>query len=178
MKTIKVFDIVKTTIYLVLLVIVLLIYKNIGYNANYVVGSTMIIHSIFGVLDYFIKKGEKQVIPKFVYDISILALGIVLLFINGNNFLVLICLIWAIWSILREINEILTYIFTKNEHIVLKILGFIESIVSTFFAVLLIIHPSLEHLEIHYILLVVEFATTAIFPLINKILQNKSVEKS
>ena len=166
----KVFDVIKSIVYILLLVLVLFIYKNVGYNANYVVGATMIIHSVFGILDYFIDRGKKQVIPKLVYDISILTLGIILLFLGGSDYLILICLMWAIWSIIREANEMLTYIFTENEHIVLKILGFIESIVSTTFAVLLIIHPSLEHLEIHYILLVIEFATTAIVPLINKVI--------
>ena len=170
----KVFDIIKSLVYIVLLVLVLFIYKNVGYNANYVVGATMIIHSVFGILDYFINKGRKQIIPKLIYDISILTLGIVLLFLGGSDYLVLICIMWAIWSIVREANEILTYVFAENEHIVLKILGFIESIVSTTFAVLLLIHPTLEHLEIHYILLVIEFATTAIFPIINKaIMKNK-----
>ena len=170
----KVFDVIKSIVYILLLVLVLFIYKNVGYNANYVVGATMIIHSVFGILDYFIDRRQRQVIPKLVYDISILTLGIVLLFLGGSDYLVLICIMWGIWSIIREANEILTYIFTKNEHIVLKILGLIESVVSTTFAVLLLINPSLEHLEIHYILLVIEFATTAIFPLINKaIMKNK-----
>lgn len=170
----KVFDIIKSLVYILLLVLVLFVYKKVGYNANYVVGATMIIHSVFGILDYFIDRRQRQVIPKLVYDISILTLGIVLLFLGGSDYLVLICIMWGIWSIIREANEILTYIFTKNEHIVLKILGLIESVVSTTFAVLLLINPSLEHLEIHYILLVIEFATTAIFPLINKaIMKNK-----
>lgn len=174
----KVFDIIKSIIYIILLVVVLFIYKNVGYNANYVVGATMIIHSVFGILDYFIDRRERQVIPKLVYDISILTLGIVLLFLGGSDYLVLICLMWGIWSIIREANEILTYIFTKNEHIVLKILGSIESVVSTTFAVLLLIHPSLEHLEIHYILLVIEFATTAIFPIVNKAILKKKEENN
>ncbi len=173
---IKVFDIIKSLVYIVLLVLVLFIYKNVGYNANYVVGATMIIHSVFGILDYFIDRRERQVIPKLVYDISILSIGITLLFFGGSDYLVLICLVWAIWSIIREANEILTYIFTENEHIVLKILGSIESVVSTIFAVLLLIHPSLEHLEIHYILLVIEFATTAIFPIVNKAIMKKKEE--
>lgn len=175
---IKVFDIIKSLVYIVLLVLVLFIYKNVGYNANYVVGATMIIHSVFGILDYFIDRRERQVIPKLVYDISILTLGIVLLFLGGSDYLVLICLMWGIWSIIREANEILTYIFTKNEHIVLKILGSIESVVSTIFAVLLLIHPTLEHLEIHYILLVIEFATTAIFPIVNKAIMKKKEENN
>ncbi len=175
---IKVIDIIKSLVYIALLILVLFIYKNVGYNANYVVGATMIIHSVFGILDYFINRGNKQIIPKLIYDISILTLGIVLLFIKGSSNLVLICIMWAVWSIIREANEMLTYIFTENEHIVLKILGFIESIVSTTFAVLLLIHPSLEHLEIHYILLVIEFATTAIFPIVNKaIMKNKEETK-
>ena len=174
----KVFDIIKSIIYIILLVVVLFIYKNVGYNANYVVGATMIIHSVFGILDYFIDRRERQVIPKLVYDISILTLGIVLLFLGGSDYLVLICLMWGIWSIIREANEILTYIFTKNEHIVLKILGSIESVVSTTFAVLLLIHPSLEHLEIHYILLVIDFATTAIFPIVNKAILKKKEENN
>lgn len=173
---IKVFDIIKSLVYIVLLVLVLFIYKNVGYNANYVVGATMIIHSVFGILDFFIQRGKRQIIPKLVYDISILSIGITLLFFGGSDYLVLICLVWAIWSIIRELNEILTYIFTENEHIVLKILGSIESVVSTTFAIFLIIHPTIEHLEIHYLLLVIEFATTAIFPIINKVIQKRKEE--
>ena len=177
MKTIKGFDLVKSITYLILLVIVLLTYKKVGYYANYVIGPTMIIHSIFELINGLYYQESKQKLPIIIAYCALLVFGVVVTFLNGNDYLVLLCYFWAIWSIIRELNEIAECIILHDQHIIFIILDMVESIVCIVFAIILLINPTLEHLEIHYILLVVEFSTTALFPILNKLIMKKSVEK-
>ena len=93
--------------------------------------------------------------------------GITQLFIGTVLFLVSrdiikVCLIWGVWSILRESKEMAEAIenIVKNR---LGILNVIESVIVIILSFLLILEPNEEHVRLHVILLGIELITVVVF---------------
>ena len=92
-----------------------------------------------------------------------------------------ICIIWAVWAILREADEIAEYYELFKERIPC-LLGFAESVVAIVFSITLIIEPGEHHAMIHMYLLIVELLSAVIFPqlrcvYVKYIVKNKKHEK-
>ncbi len=79
-----------------------------------------------------------------------------------------ICVIWAVWAILREAGEIREAIelFKEKEPAVLSV---IESLVVLYFSVTLLMEPGEHHAMIHLYLLFVELVTAVLFPALRQL---------
>ena len=77
-----------------------------------------------------------------------------------------VCVIWAVWSILRESVE-LEEIVERELHPVLAIVSGVESVAVIVLSVMLMIEPGEHHAMIHSYLLVVELVLAALIPVIN-----------
>lgn len=89
--------------------------------------------------------------------------------LNTKDNLITITTIWACWSILREEHELSSFGFNSGYNIVIRIIGFIESIVVIVFSITLILNPTFERIMIHFILLGIELLTSSLYPIINKL---------
>ena len=77
-----------------------------------------------------------------------------------------VCVIWAVWSILRESVE-LEEIVERELHPSLAVFSGIESVAVIVLSVMLMIEPGEHHAMIHSYLLVVELVLAALIPVIN-----------
>lgn len=82
-----------------------------------------------------------------------------------------VCVMWAVWSLLRQsidIHEVL-----KGEVIgVVAIIYVIQSIVSIVFSIILIINPTEHHAITHIYLLIAELLVIALPPVVDELFLN------
>ena len=86
-----------------------------------------------------------------------------------------VCIIWAVWSILRESVE-LQEIVSGELHISLGILSGVESVAVIVLSVMLMIEPGEHHAMIHSYLLCVELVLTGVIPMISSVLKPEEHE--
>lgn len=87
-----------------------------------------------------------------------------------------ICVIWAVWAIFREVEEIKKIICDEKVKVV-KCLSFVESIIAIVFSILLIIEVEEHHALTHVYLLSVELFTAVVFPQISLYFEKKLEKK-
>ena len=161
----KPFGIIKSILYFLggVLVLVLngLIMERayVGVVVGLVVLSYAVDSLIFGII-------SKNLLTRvFIYTMITHVLLAVVLFIVVNN-LTTVCLVWAVWTILREGNEI-----AESIHRIMKgKAGFInitESVVVIVFAFMMILEPTEHHAHVHIIILGIELLLEAVFPYLN-----------
>ena len=95
-----------------------------------------------------------------------------LLFIVSED-IIKVCLVWGVWSILRESKELAEAVngLARNKFQVLNILESLTVIVLSF---VIVIEPSEVHANLHVILLGVELITVVAFYVIESVLKAKS----
>ena len=77
-----------------------------------------------------------------------------------------VCIVWAIWAILREANEIREAV-SELSNLVPSIIELATGIVNIVFSILMIITPTPQHATIHLYLLIIELAVASGIPIIN-----------
>lgn len=134
-------------------------------HLRWFIGGLIVLYGALGILALALEKVK----PIFeghgflFYAVEIL-LGLTTLFFIAEYSTV--CIIWAVWSLLRESVE-LQEILEGELHPVLACLSGIESVAVIFLSVMLMIEPGEHHAMIHSYLLCVELVLTAVIPLIN-----------
>ena len=77
-----------------------------------------------------------------------------------------VCIVWAIWAILREANEIREAV-SELSNLIPSIVELATGIINIVFSVLMIITPTPEHATIHLYLLIIELVVASGIPIIN-----------
>ena len=129
-------------------------------NLQYFIGGLITIYGIDKAVMFFeVKKEEKaKVLCEAIVQV-ILGVCTIILFKEIST----ICVIWAVWSIMRESEEIAECYENFKEKLP-WILSFAESVVAIVFSITLIMEPGEHHAKIHMILLIVELMSAVIFP--------------
>ena len=164
------YQIIKTVIFIILGVLILIFSNTLTYNAHILVGCLMLMYGIEDSIKRLVLKD--YLIPKFANDFLIIVLGVVALFLGHDEHFTSLCIIWATWSILREeweIEEIVKHL--KNK--VVAVISFIESIAVIVISIFFIFEPTLYHVHIHVIILGIELILEVLFPLLDKLICNK-----
>ena len=137
--------------------------NNDGAILNGVVGTVIAYYGIEGILIPIITKRIKQERIRIMSGVVNVFLAVIMIFlIEGNpEELRILCVLWSLWSIMRESEEIFEKSFDHiKKHPITSIINLIESIVVIAFSVLLIVAKDnetlLEHAYAHVILLGVE----------------------
>ena len=163
--------IVKQCVFVVLAVLVFVFRELHIQYLRFFVGGLMLFYGLEEQLFEIIYSREKIFHQGKMYlGLSEIILGIVTLAVPINYDSV--CIIWAVWSILRESYEI-KEIFADLNFLVPKILSGVESIAVIVFSILLIIEPAEHHAMIHLYLLLVELILTPFVPLLDEMLEKK-----
>lgn len=165
----KVWRPIKAVLWTALAIFVLVVRDVFVHNLNYFVGGIMIIYGLEAVILHLLKKKSFFKKNKFFWGVMETIVGIVVIcFVHvglpETTDYAVVCIIWALWSLLRETLEI--------EECVIEIghgqpvfLSLTESIIGIVFSVLLIIEPGEHHASTHVILLFFELITTGLlFP--------------
>ena len=144
-------------------------------NIKYFIGGLMIFYCVEEVLFELIYSRKHIFHKDKIYLAAIeLTLGLVLIISNINYESV--CVVWAVWSILRESYEI-KEIIVELKCWVPRILSGLESIAVIVLSIMLILEPGEHHAMIHLYLLLVELPMSPLTPLLDEVLSRKKVQE-
>lgn len=139
------------------------IMANEGALINGVVGAVIAIYGLEGVILPLVRKQWKERQVAILNGAINILIAVVMIFLleNHPHELRVVCVIWSIWSIMREGEEIVEKGFEGiKEHPITSIVNFAESIVVIVFSVMLIcakdFHELEHHTHTHVILLGIE----------------------
>lgn len=159
---------VKTTIYLISGILIIIFQKAIFVNIEYVVSAVIIAYGINFIITGIAEKTILKDTSKLVSAVTNILVGIALI-ITGDN-PVTLCVIWGVWSILREGTEIAELL----PELIGKKIGFLdvgESIAIIVLSFILILEPTEHHIQFHIIILGIELILEVLFPLFNKLIE-------
>lgn len=156
MKMGKIYKLTKLILFVLMGIAILVlnekIMSNDGAILNGLVGAIIAIYGLEGVLlPIATKKVKAEKIEMLNGGVNILIAIIMIFLIEGNSDeLRILCVLWSLWSIMREGVEIFDkgVIGIKN-HPITSIVNFAESIVVIVFSVMLICAKDFDKLEHH-----------------------------
>jgi len=155
MKMNKLYKIVKFSLFVVMGVLILVFNKTIMDHVNVLnilVGSIIALYGFEGVLlPIFTKKIKSEKIEILNGAVNILIAVIMIFLLEGNSDeLRIICVLWSLWSIMREGVEVFDkgFIGIKN-HPITSAINIAESLVVIIFSIQLICAKDLYELEHH-----------------------------
>ena len=158
----KVWKIIKFVLYMAAGVTILVFNHPVMSVVGYLVGAVILAYGIEPILvGAFQKKLFKE--NSALFDGLIYILLAVSLFIVSDD-IIKICLIWAVWSMIREGKELAESV----HHIREKrpgLTNLIESVVIIAFSFTMVLEPGEHHAHIHVIILGIELMLEVIFPL-------------
>lgn len=170
----KIYHYFKLVVFIAFAVLVFVLREELLMNLQYLVGSLMLLYGLENVILISIKEriqARKSI--WFIFGYSEVLLGLVTLIAIRNY--VAVCVMWGVWSILRESLEIYEITSEEIKGIPALISG-IESAVAIVFSVLLIITPGEHHAKTHIYLLIVELIITSFIPVLKELINRKRNE--
>ena len=170
----KQWQIVKTVLYSLAGVAVLIFHERILDFVGAIVGSVILTYGLDVLIVSIIKKtyigGDYFLFGGLVH----LLIAVIIFMVSGD--LVKICLVWAVWSIIREGKEL-----SESIHrLTLKkpaIVNVIESVTVVYLSFSMILEPTLRHAHIHVVLLGIELILEVAFPFVNGLIDKFFYEK-
>lgn len=166
----KIYNYIKFVIFIALAVLLCIYHYEALDSIKYIVSSLMMFFGLEGVVLSIVKNKKKCLRDIWLtLGAAEFLIGItVILGVNGDDEFVTVCIVWAVWTILREAVEL--HEIAKGEVRGLSaLISGVESIVAIVFSVMLIITPVPHHAHTHVILLIVELIVTVLVPLIPEI---------
>lgn len=172
----KVFGIIKTIVFGAL-GILLICFRNFLITdfteyIHFIVGAAMVLFGCETFGETFFDKNKKDRTLGIIGGSVTLLFGLVVLThvkVLSDN-MVLVCVLWGVASILREIKELL--IFYKNKfktNPFAVILNLVYSVVVIVFSIILILNPVIEKVKTHLLILGIEMILEAALPFIYKL---------
>ena len=159
---------IKLVTFIAFAVAIFIIRDSFVAHLKYSIGGLMIVYAIEEVL-FEVLSHQKAFYKadKIYFAFAEFVLGIVLLCapIEFTS----VCVIWAVWSILRECYEFKD-IMLEWEHITPRVLSGLESIAVIAFSITLIIEAGEHHAMIHVYLLLVELLLAPLVPLLDDVI--------
>ena len=164
----KIYRYIKLVLFIAFSVLIFVYAEHLLHNLKYLIGSLMMAFGLEDVIVNLIlekKHAIKEV--KFLYGFLEVILGILMLALIDD--FVAICIIWSMWSIMREMFEIHEITNQKIKGPI-AIVSLIESIVVFVFSFMLIITPTEHHAHTHIYLLIAEFLVTGFSPVFDELI--------
>ena len=185
----KIYGAIRTAIYWALTALVLVFVSAIAEIGvlRYFIGGLMIFYGVEEIIYTVFKNKKHYAINSLYWNIIEIVIGITLIvFVETGETDIsyaVVCVCWAIWSILRETRELVeaTEDLKENKLISCKIIAIVnllESLTVIALSLTMVIEPSEHHAKIHLYLLAVELFTKVLFPLINYIAERISNKKN
>lgn len=157
----KIYKCIKFGLFVVLGISIFFLMDTYVEQLRYFIGGLITLYGIDGFCLWFFEKDREQKMHFLFKAIVQLILGLCTLVLIDD--IKVICVIWAVWAILREADEIAEYYEMFKEKVPC-LLGFLESVIAIVFSIMLIMEPGEHHAKIHMYLLIVELLSTVIFP--------------
>lgn len=172
----KIYKYIKLGLFIILGILVLVFNKAImqkdGEYINILVGSIMLLYGLDAIILILITKEYKKEQIKFLNGFINILLAVIMIFFLENKPYEFVtgCVIWSLWSIMREGEEIFEKVveeFKKTP--VTSFINFAESVVVIVFSVGLILNPGEHHAHLHVILLGIELILEVVWVYIAKL---------
>ena len=185
----KIYGTIRTAIYWTLTALVIAYVSALAEIEvlRYFIGGLMIFYGVEEIVLNVFKNKKHYSIHSLYWNIIEIAIGTTLVvFVETGDIEVtyaVVCVGWAIWSILREAREIveLTEELKHNKLITCKVVAIVnllESLTVIAMSLTMIIEPGEHHAKIHLYLLAVELFTKVLFPIINYIAERMEEKKN
>lgn len=178
----KIWRPIKAVLWAVAAVLILVFREEVVVLLNDLVGGTMIAYGLETVVLHLVKKKSFKKENRFFWGLIEILIGITLIFLidlgdpEGIPYAT-VCVVWAVWSMLREALEIEEGIREILHHEP-ALLSLIESLVAIVFSVLLLLQPGEHHAMTHVILLFIELLTTGVlFPYIHVLVHHLKAKR-
>ena len=166
---------IKLGIFAVLAILVFVFRETLLENLKYFIGGLMLLYGVEEIVfEIIFSRKEFYRKDKVYLGTMELILGIVLL-VAPLSFEA-VCVIWGIWSIIRESYEI-KEVATEMEFLVPRLISAIESVVVIAFSIELIINQNHNGAMTHMYLLLVELVLTPLVPLLEEILLKRKQKR-
>ena len=161
----KTFRLSRLIVFIICAVLLLVFNEFFLENLRWFIGGLIVLYGTLGILALILAKVKPIYEGQgFLFFAVEILLGLTTLcFIKEYA---TVCVIWAVWSILRESVE-LEEIVERELHPSLAVFSGIESVAVIVLSVMLMIEPGEHHAMIHSYLLVVELVLAALIPVIN-----------
>ena len=161
----KTFRLSRLICFVVCAVLLLVFNELFLHNLRWFIGGLIVLYGSLGILALLLAKVKPIYEGQgFLFFAVEILLGLITLcFIKEYA---TVCVIWAVWSIIRESVE-LEEIVARELHPALAVVSGLESIAVIVLSVLLMIEPGEHHAMIHSYLLVVNLILTSLIPIIN-----------
>ena len=186
----KIYGVIRTVIYCILAALVIAFAPTLAEIEvlRYFIGGLMIFYGVEEIIYTAIKNKKHYSFNSLYWNIIEIVIGITLIaFVEAGEIAAetyaVVCVCWAIWSILRETRELVeaTEELKENKLIPCKIVAVVnllESLTVIALSLTMLIEPGEHHAKIHLYLLAVELFTKVLFPLINYIAERINAKKS
>ena len=161
----KTFRLSRLICFVVCAVLLLVFNEFFLHNLRWFIGGLIVLYGSLGILALLLAKVKPIYEGQgFLFFAVEILLGLVTLcFIKDYA---TVCVIWAVWSIIRESVE-LEEIVARELHPVLAVISGLESVAVVVLSVMLLMEPGEHHAMIHSYLLVVELILASLIPIIN-----------
>lgn len=171
----KAYKFIKLAIFIAFSVLLLVFKNDLVADLNYFVGSLVLAFGLESTIVISIVS-KKQAIKSIKFSFSIFEMILGLTILTAVKNFEFVCVMWAVWSILRQsidIHEVLS----GEVKGVLAVLLFVQSVVSIVFSILLIITPTEHHAVSHIYLLIAELLVIALPPVVDEIRNDMKIRK-
>lgn len=176
----KIYSAIRTAVYWVLTVLVIVFISTLAEIEvlRYFIGGLMIFYGVEELILTVFKSKKHYSLHSVYWNVVEIIIGLTLIvFVETGDIEVtyaVVCVCWAIWSILRETRELVeaTEELKDNKLMLCKIVAavnIIESVTIIALSLTMLIEPGEHHAKVHLYLLAVELFTKVLFPIINHI---------
>ncbi len=184
----KIYGIIRTATYWALTALVIAFVSALAEIEvlRYFIGGLMIFYGMEEIILTVFKNKKHYSIKSLYWNIVEIVIGLTLIvFVETGDVEVtyaVVCVGWAIWSILRETRELVevTEELKHNKLIICRIVAIVnllESLTVIALSLTMLIEPGEHHAKIHLYLLAVELFTKVLFPIINYIAEHLTKKK-
>ena len=162
--------ITKAALYITAGILIFFLYEKLMPYVAFLVGGV--------VLVYALEELGFQIARRKYADIagSLIQITLAILLFLAHSEIEKICVIWGVWSIIREGRE-LSHALSHIKTSVVAALNVLESVVVTVLSVTLVLTPGEHHAKVHLIILGVELILEILFPFLEELVQRKKTKK-
>ena len=151
----------KGILYIFAAVMIFLFHEEIIPHVAFLVGGVVLAYALEELIYLLAERHFADIAESLIQ----IVLAILLFLVHDD--IIKICVIWGVWSIIREGREMtraLVHLKTKR----LALVDIAESVTVTVLSAFLVLEPGHHHAKIHLILLGIELLLEILFPLLEK----------
>ena len=153
---------------------IIILHKALVAYAGYVVGCIVVLYALEELIRCALNKSLFKEDGSLFEDIVEIIIGVLLILTASD--IIKVCLIWGVWSIIRESREM-----TGAIRRILKrrpgIINVAESVVVIVMSAMMILEPGEHHATVHMFLLGIELILEIVFEAVEFIYERKLAER-